>query len=455
MDLDRPLWNPQRELMDRVELKRLQFEKLKKQLLRVYEQSPYYRAKFDRAGVNPHQFRSLEQYADYPFFDKEEERISQEESRLKESHPLGMHVVCDPRRVIRLSSTSGTTGRPTFTGYTQKDREAVNETGARCLWRTGARPGDVVLHAFVLSMWIAGCPVVDVLQNFGACVVPIGALTGVERFAQIAQEVFPKAVILTPSYAEHLIKTLPQKAGVRAQDLGLEVVCCSGEPGASIPHVRERIETGFGGARVYDAIGSTGAVFMSSVSCQAHAGMHFLAEDYCLFEVVDPKTLEALPLENGVEGEIVLTGLEKECAPLIRWRDKDIVQVFTEPCACGRPGFRFIVKGRADDMLLVRGVNVYPHAVKDVVMKFHPRVTGAMVIILESPPPQVEPPVPVRVEQAAGLPDAALPGLAREIEDQIHHRLRFTARVELVPPGTFAGAYHKTQLFDRRYERKE
>ncbi|MFQ5792825.1 MAG: phenylacetate--CoA ligase family protein, partial [Acidobacteriota bacterium] len=351
------------ELMSREDMKKLQLAKLRKQLIRVYEASPYYKDKFDKAKVDPYKLRSLEDYRHYPFFDKEEERLSQEESRRRFRHPLGMHITCDPEKVIRLSSTSGTTGSPTFTGYTQKDREAVNETGARCLWRMGVRPGDVVLHAFVLSMWIAGTPVVDLLQNYGACVVPIGALSGLARFAQIAREVFPKMLDCTPSYAEHLIDHLPAKAGIEARDLGIQKLMVAGEPGGGIPHVRERIETGFGGATLYDTIGATGAVFLAACSSEFHEGMHFVAEDYCLFEAVDPKTLEVLPFEDGVEGEIVLTGLEKECAPLVRWRDKDIVQVFTEPARSGLPGFRFIIKGRADDMLLVRGVNVYAHAI--------------------------------------------------------------------------------------------
>jgi phenylacetate-CoA ligase len=451
---DRILWNPAKELMTRGEMKKLQLEKLKKQLVRVYEQSPYYKTKFDSAGVNPHRFKSLEQFSDYPYFDKEEERISQEDSKIQLGHPFGMHITCDPRKVIRISSTSGTTGKPTFTGYTQKDREAVNETGARCLWRNGVRPGDVIMHAFVLSMWIAGCPVVDVLQNFGACVVPIGALSGLQRFASIAKEVFPKYLNCTPSYAEYIIKDLPQQAGLEAKDLGFEALTLSGEPGAAIAHVRERISKGFGGARIYDSIGSTHAVFLSAVSCDEHAGMHFVAEDYVRFEVVDPKTLNVLPFEDGVEGEIVLTGLEKECAPAIRWRDKDIVQVFTKPCKCGNPGFRFFVKGRADDMLLVRGVNVYPHAIKDVVNKFLPKVTGWMRIVLDSPPPVVKPPLKLRVEYAPGTPPEKLASLAKEIEKEISEILRFKASVELVPPGAFdhaMGLTLKSELLERRY----
>lgn len=452
---EQPLWNPRVELMDREEMKKLQFEKLKKQLIRCYEQSRYYKDKFDKAKVNPNKLRSLKEYADYPFFDKDEERISQEESKEKQGHCLGMHIVCDPKKVIRISSTSGSTGKPTFTGYTQKDREAVNETGARCMWRIGARPGDVMLHAFVLSMWIAGSPVVDLIQNIGCCAVPIGALTGVERFAQIAREVIPIQLHCTPSYAEYLIKNLPERAGIKARELLIKRVVVAGEPGGSVPHIRKRIEEGFG-AKVYDMIGSTGAVFLSSMSCDAYAGMHFIAEDYCLFEVVDPSTLEPLPLEDGVEGEIVTTGLEKECAPLPRWRDKDIIQVFTEPCECGKPGFRFIVKARADDMLLVRGVNVYPLAVRDVVMTFSPKITGNIRIVLEKPPPVVQPPLPVRVEYNPELTKQQAGLLANEIEVKIHHLLRFRIKAEMVLPGILpvtTSATGKTNFWEKRYEK--
>ena len=453
---ERPLWNPKIELMRREEIRKLQFENLKKQLIRCYEQSSYYKNKFGKAKVNPHKLRSLEEYAAYPFFDKEEERISQEESKEKLGHCFGMHIVCDPKKVIRISSTSGTTGKPTFTGYTQKDREAVNETGARCMWRIGARPGDVILHAFVLSMWIAGAPVVDLIQNVGCCAVPIGALTGVERFSQIAKEVFPVQLNCTPSYAEYLIKKLPERVGINARELEIKRITLAGEPGGSVAHIRQGIEEGFG-AKVYDMIGSTGAAFCSSMSCDAHEGMHFLAEDYCLFEVVDPKTLEPLPLEDGVEGEIVTTGLEKECAPLPRWRDKDIVQVFTNPCECGKPGFRFIVKGRADDMLLIRGVNVYPYAVKDVVMEFSPKVTGNIRIVLDNSPPVVSPPLPLRVEYTPALAKEQIKTIAQEIEDRIHNLLRFRAKVEMIPPGKLSetiSATHKSNLLEKRYEEK-
>jgi phenylacetate-CoA ligase len=183
--------------------------------------------------------------------------------------------------------------------------------------------------------------------------------------------------------------------------------------------------------------------------------MDFLADDYCLFELVDPKTLEVIPFEDGAEGEIVLTGLEKECAPAIRWRDKDIVQVFTKPCACGKPGFRFVVKGRADDMLLIRGVNVYPHAIKDVVTSFYPMVTGNIQIILHEPPPVVKPPLPIKIEVGENTNSSEEQGLINDIEEKIHNSLRFRAKVELVRHGTLEDkmvSTHKSQLIMKAYQ---
>ncbi|MEU6997639.1 AMP-binding protein [Nonomuraea sp. NPDC046570] len=446
------LWNPAAETLSGDDLRALQLGKLQKQLVRVYEASPYIRRRFDEAGVDPHRFRSLEQLADYPFFDKDLERVSQEESRERHGHPYGLHLACDPRKVIRVSSSSGTTGKPTYTGYTEADRQVTNEIGARAQWRIGGAPGDVVMHAFVLSMWIAGSPVLDVLQHAGATTVPIGAMTGAARFAQVAQDVRPVQVNLTPSYARYLFKKLPEEAGISAADLGIKRIMVGGEPGAGVPHIREALSAGFGGAKVYDTIGHTHASFFTSVSCDAHAGMHFLAEDYVHLEVVDPETLRPLPWEDGVTGEIVVTALEKECAPAIRWREKDIVTIHTRPCECGAPGFRFSVGGRADDMLLVRGVNVFPHAIKDVVQSFAPEVTGEIRVVLDQAPPVAHPPLPVKVELAEHVTGTA--ELAARIQAAVHDRLRFTAAIEFAPAGslTSLGGTLKARIVEHAYQ---
>ena len=446
------LWNPEMELMSHSETRALQLVKLKSLLNRVYEQSPYYRDKFDRAGVNPQNLKSLEHYQDYPFFDKDEERASQEASRETEGHTFGLHITCNPRSVNRVSSSSGTTGSPTYSGFTLKDREITNDNQARALVRLGIEPGDVVMHASVLSMWIAGIPGVDSMMAYGVCLVPVGALSGVERVAQIARDTRPKSIKCTVSFAQYLAKHMEERTGIDPATLGLEKVVVFGEPGGSIPQIYEPLEKSFGGAMVHDIMGATGCHSPTGISCEEHNGIHFYAEDNAMFEICDPESLQSLPIEDGVEGEIVFTGLERECGPLIRWRDKDIIQVTTEPCRCGRPGPRMLFKGRVDDMLLVKGVNVFPNAVRDVINKTSTLTTGNIRIVKSSPGPVVPAPVLVKVEVKAGLPDQKKQTLADDLDNAIHHQLRFRAAFDFIDEGEFEllkGATGKTRLVEQ------
>ena len=445
------LWNPDVENLQRDELRKIQFEKLKCLIERVDNESPYYKEKFRQAKVSASSLKSLEHYQDFPFFDKDEERLSQEKSKEILGHPFGMHITCNPKRVNRVSSSSGTTGSPTFSGFTKADREIAAENTARGLVRIGIEPGDVVLHASVLSMWIAGVPAVDSMMAYGACVVPVGALSGVERVAQIASETRPKMLRTTVSFARHLAKTMKDRSGIDPQKLGIEKVVVTGEPGGSIPEIYSEIEAGFGGAIVYDNMGATGCHSPTGISCEAHAGIHFYAEDNAYFEIVDPDTLQPLPIEDGVEGEIIFTGLERECGPLVRWRDKDIIKLDTSPCECGRPGVRMTFKGRVDDMLLIKGVNVFPNAVRDVVNRHSHLTTGNIRMVIPEKGPVAEPPVIVLVETAQSIDNETMQALAQGLETAIHHQLRFRATIRLQEQGTFelkTGTTGKSRLLE-------
>ncbi len=445
------LWNPQAECLSRDDLRKLQLEKLRTLLHRVDAQSPYYHQKFIDAGVKPGDLKSLDHFQSFPFFDKDEERKSQEQSKQELGHPFGMHISCDRKKVNRISSSSGTTGSPTFSGFTKLDREIAAENCSRGMVRMGMEPGDVVLHASVLSMWVAGVPSVDSMMAFGACVVPVGALSGVERIAQIASETRPKMIRTTVSFARHLAKTMKERSGIDPKALGIEKVVVTGEPGGSIPEIYSEIESGFGGATCYDSMGATGGHSPIGISCEAHAGIHVYAEDNLYYEIIDPKTMQPLPIEDGVEGEIIFTGLDRECGPLLRWRDKDIVKISTSPCSCGRPGVRMTFKGRVDDMLLVKGVNVFPNAVRDVVNSFSNETTGNIRIVLPAAGPVAESPVSVIVEHISGLSVDKLDVLGRALEAAIHHHLRFRSRILFESEGLFelkTGTTGKSKLVE-------
>ena len=287
----------------------------------------------------------------------------------------------------------------------------------------------------------------------GACVIPVGALSGVERIAQIAAVTRPKVVICTPSFALYMIKNMKERTGVDPKLLGVEKFLVFGEPGGSIKEIYTAISDGFGGAMVYDIMGATGCHSPVGISCEEHAGIHYFAEDNAYFEIIDPVTLEPLPFEDGVEGEIVFTGLDRECGPLIRWRDKDIIRVTTSPCVCGRLGPRLEFRGRVDDMLLVRGVNVFPNAVRDVVNRVSPLTTGNIRIVKDSSGPVVTPPVGVKVEIVKGISESDKSKLVEVIENAIHHALRFRAMPELLEEGDFeilTGTTGKARLTEEK-----
>ena len=229
------LWNEAAETLHGQALKDLQLEKLKNLLVRVYEKSPYYKEKFDKAGVNPYEFASLEQYQHYPFFNKYEERESQARSLKELGHPLGMHITCDIREVNRMSASSGTTGAPSFQGHTKNDRKIQLENSSRFYTRSGLKPGDRVLYAGEMSMWVAGIPAIDGLLNYGANVIPIGAHVGCIKVAEMARLTRPDAIVCTPSFALHMLKKVKAETDIDLTDVGLKRISVYGEPGGEYP----------------------------------------------------------------------------------------------------------------------------------------------------------------------------------------------------------------------------
>jgi len=259
--------------------------------------------------------------------------------------------------------------------------------------------------------------------------------------------------LCTPAYAEYLIEVAPKVLGCEVGDLGIEIICCAGEPGAGLPEVRRKIQEAYG-ARLYDMLG--GAHGILNISCDApeYQGMHVVGEDFSVsYDLVDPETKEPIPLEDGAIGERVKTALEWEAQPPIRYSVGDIYQVFTTPCPCGRPGPRIKVLGRVDDLLIVKGVKVYPAAVKNLVESFSPRVTGEMRIVLDVPGPRVTPPLRLRVVYSASLEAEQIERLTTALAEAMHDRLRVRPEIEMVPEGTLERTAHKTRLIERRDQR--
>lgn len=437
-------FNEKAETMPLSEIKDLQLAKLKKQMAYVYENSPFYRKKFDEAGVKPHNINRLKDLELFPFTTKDELRDSQ-----KQAPPLGLHAAQPLDNIIRIHASSGTTGVPSYVGITARDRDIWTEVVSRSYYSEGVRPNSKVIMGFGIGFFVGGLPLHDAIENIGATFIPIG--TGAsDRILSSIDNIKADIITCTPSYAIYLADYI-RKQGRDPRELGIKRIMCGAEPGGGVPGVRKRIEEDWG-ATVTESLGNADILPVYAAECEERSGNHFLGHEFLYLEVIDPDTGEALELEDGVTGELVATHIDRDCVPLVRFRTRDRVMVWTNPCSCGRTGFRVRCIGRTDDMLIVLGVNVFPSAIKDVVSSFRPRVTGEMQVVLDQPGPKVEPPLKIKVEHGADIGD--LNQLKKELENALREKLIFSPLVELVPPETLPRYEMKGQLIHKAYEQK-
>jgi len=412
------------ETAGRDEITRLQEAKLARQLDYLCARSPFYQEKFQAAGIRREHFRSLRDIERFPFTTKEELRESQ-----AACPPLGKHMACDIDDIIRVHSSTGTTGKPSFVGITRRDAEIWTRITARSFYTQGLRRQDIVVHTAGLTLFVAGLSSKDAIESVGALFVPIG--TGASEKALMALQMLKAtAMHCTPSYGTYFADWVRREARLEPRQLGLQKLFCGAEPGAGIPAVRAKLQEDWG-ARVTEGLGNADMAPIIFSECPHQSGMHFNAPDYILPEIIDPESGEALAIESGVSGELVYTSLERECVPLLRFRTRDRVTVLGTRCPCGRTGFRLRCAGRTDDMLIVLGVNVFPSAVRDVVSSFRPQTTGEIQIVIEGQGPRVPPPLHVKAECVS-----VQSALKSEIEQRIKAVLSIPAFVELVPAGT-------------------
>ena len=417
-----------------------------------HDRSDFYRARLRAAGAEPGDVRGVADLGRLPILlTKDDERELGERSLAENGHPFGEHLCAPLEDVVAVSSTSGTTGTPTFYAFTAEDAAVTDALWARAFRLAGVRPGDTVLHGFGLSMFLAGVPVVRALERMGARPVPVGAEAGSARLLRTALLLRPRALCCTPSYARHLAEVAPEEIGLPVRELGVEVICCAGEPGAGLPEVRAALEDAWG-ARVHDMLGGAHGVMCCSAPEDPDSGMYVLGEDCAVVtQLADPESGRAVETVDGAIGERVKTSLRWRAQPQLRASVGDVYQVFTSPGPGGRPGPRVRVIGRTDDLLIVKGVKVFPAAVRNLVQELAPLTTGEARVVLRAPGPRVEPPLELLVERGPRVDDAGGVRLAERVETLMHERMAVRPRVEVVPAGTLDRTAHKTSLVERRY----
>ena len=452
MDTTRPYWNMEMEpLLNTPEMEEIQFEKLKKMLARMKANAPFYSKMFEEAGLNPETLTGFDEYKDkIKPFDKAALKQLVVDSDGDMLKAIDQIIPVSVDEIDYFGTTTGTTGVPTPYPLTNFDiKDLWGETMCRGAWRAGIRREDRVLWTFALSMVIAGVPTMMGMQKLGCTMLPVGAEGKSERILMM-QSIFRGTVYAgTPSLAEYLIEQAPKLIKKEVGELGFNALVCGGEPGAGIPEVKQKLEDAYG-CRIFDV----GAGFGFSCDHEQYQGMHWVADDLCHFELVDPETKVPIPFENGAKGEGLLTMLVGDGFVWIRQGLGDIYQVFTEPCPCGRSGFRYKVIGRADDMLKVKGVMVYPSHIKGVINEFVPKVTGAMRIVLDERPPRVVPPLKVRVEHAEELTGEVLQSLEKEIVAAMSRRIKISPKILWTEPGSLERSHYKGQVFEKTYEDK-
>jgi phenylacetate-CoA ligase len=409
------------------------------QLAYLFERSAFYRRKLTAAG-----FRSaaaageLADIAQLPLTDKRELK----ETATREN-PFGTHLCATRDEIVRIYSTSGTTGTPSYIPLTPGDLENWITGSARSYAASGVTAGQHLVSTYNAGPFVAGVAL-DALDRIGVTHIPVG--TGnTERLLDAIELLRPDAVVLTPSYAAHLLERAEER-GVDLRGSSVERVLVAGEPGGGEPAFRARLEEGWS-AKVTEAmgIGDIGASLWGE--CEEQDGMHLGARGFVHAELVDAESGAALDLEDGATGELVLTHLRHRAAPLLRFRTRDHVEVRTSACPCGRTALRVRCLGRTDDMLIVRGVNVFPSAVRDVVSAFAPAVSGHVLVRPTAAGVKQEPPLPVTVELARGA--TASEELEAAIRDRLRSVLTVSTQVELVPFGTLQRSEYKSKLVAR------
>ena len=349
------MFDPGAETMSREALTALQTARMKETLERAYANVPYYRKKFEDAGVQPADFKALSDVARFPFTLK---------SDLRDNYPFGMFAV--PReQLLRVHASSGTTGKPTVVGYTKGDIDTWADLMARCFACAGAKPGDIVHNAYGYGLFTGGLGAHYGAERLGCTVVPVSG-GGTERQVTLINDFEASVLCATPSYALNIAE-IAQKMGVDLKRSSLRIGLFGAEPWSDA--MRRDLEARLG-LKAVDVYGLS-EIMGPGVACECHgvqSGLHGW-EDHFLFEIIDPETLQPLPM--GTTGELVITTLTKEAQPMIRYRTRDITRLSNTPCACGRTHVRILrVTGRNDDMLIIRGVNVYPSQVEAVLVGF-------------------------------------------------------------------------------------
>jgi phenylacetate-CoA ligase len=423
------IWNEKYECMSREELKELQSERLRAIVHKVYEKIPSYKNSFDKAGVKPSDIKSVDDLPKLPFITKAD---------LRESYPFNMFAV-SMKDIVRIHSSSGTTGKPVVAGYTKNDIDTWAELMARTLVCVGTTGDDSIQNAYGYGLFTGGLGVHYGGEKIGATVIPASG-GNTKRQIMMLQDFGSTVLTATPSYVLYIAEVAAEM-GVDIRELPLRVGILGAEPWSN--SMRKEIENKLN-IDAMDIYGLTEVIGPGvSIECEQKDGLHIF-EDHFIAEIIEPDTGEQLPY--GERGELVFTSLTKEAFPIIRFRTKDITSLNVESCGCGRNLVRMArVSGRTDDMLIIRGVNVFPSQIESVLMDIE-EAEPHYEIIVDRKGTLDELELRVEVNENIFSDEVRkLEGIQRKIQGEIESVLGISLKVTLVEPKTIARSEGKAK----------
>ena len=431
------------------EIERMQVRLLQEQLRYLLQYSDFYRHKLGQAGIREDDVQALSDLSKIPFTYKQELRDS-----LKARPLLGLHLAAPQADIVQIQASSGTTGSPAYVGLTASDRAAWADVTARGLYACGIRKGDLVLHTFSMSKgFVGGIPIYQGLERIGAVDIPIGADGGADRLLIAARDARPRCVIGTPNYLLHLAASAEQVIGMPADRLGVERLIVGGEPGGGNPAIRAALQTAWG-ATCCELMGGTdlGCVYWAEADDQC--GMYFVGPDHIVVELINPESGHPQTWQVGATGELVYSALQRQASPVLRFRSGDHIVVTSMGGPDGRTTPAIRCFGRTDDMLIVRGVNIFPSAIQDVVSAMVPLVAGTVRVLADFEGHTTQDNLKLLVERGAGQPVDADAQLGVQIATRIRNALAVKVDIRMVKHGFFAApGAQKTQLTLRQSPR--
>lgn len=434
-------WNPELDTMPWQQVQRWQRQQLSENLPRIAAASELYAEKLAGFGGRLGEVA----LAELPFTGKDELRRGQEDSG--PGRPLGRQQAAEGPAVVQLVSSSGTSGRPVLYGLTRRDRQAWADGMGNLFFTAGIRDRDVVAHLTALPMVAGGLPFADAIREVGATLAWMGGFP-LERVLRTMPLIGVTCLSATTSFCRYLTDRCEELSGMAPRELGVRSLLGGGESGLGESSTREHLREAWGLEAVREIMGLSDVMAAMWAECEEERGMHFCAGAHVAVELIDPATGEPREWAEGASGEPVYTTFDREATPLVRFRSGDNVVVEGVDCACGRTAPRIRCVGRTDDMLIYKGMNVFPSAIRDVVAGSGIELATPYVRVCKQSADQVrfDEPIPVEVEASAPVAAEAAAPVERRLVQEIREQLQVRTEVRLIEPGSMPRTGYKTAL---------